>query len=350
MQNALIVEQIDTKPNLMTLVAQALVPLRVKTAQDLVRRFFEGRAPTTLEAYSRDLKDFVMFLRATVGHPLTMDEAAAILLADGDMSQANAVADAYRSHLMEKKYAPNTINRRLTAIRSLVQVAKRYGMVEWELTVDNVKSEAYRETTGFGLDGLKKQIKTAKKRDDEKGVRDYAILRLNADMAFRRSTIEWLNVGDVELNEEGDGGFLRYRVKGKSAKEQKRKELPEPTARALARWMEVRKEMDMPADATAPLFVNFDHAGKQTEDGRLTGHSINRIIKAISKQAGIPNNSSHKNRHASITAVLDATDGDVVAGMDHADHGDIRTTQRYNDNRGKKGSKAAKLVASLIED
>ncbi|WP_175429998.1 hypothetical protein [Azospirillum argentinense] len=50
--------------------------------------------------------------------------------------------------MQDRKLTPATINRRLSALRSLVQLANLLGMVAWKIEVENVVAELYRDTAG----------------------------------------------------------------------------------------------------------------------------------------------------------------------------------------------------------
>lgn len=49
--------------------------------------------------------------------------------------------------MIDRGVAPATINRRLSALRSLVSLGKDFGYV-FDLTTKNVPSQAYRDTRG----------------------------------------------------------------------------------------------------------------------------------------------------------------------------------------------------------
>ena len=89
----------------------------------LIDAFLSGRNPLTLEAYRTDLQDFQGFIGA-----LTLDEAARLLLGRGH-GEANGLALAYKSALVDRGLSANSINRRLAALRSLVKLARTLGMV-----------------------------------------------------------------------------------------------------------------------------------------------------------------------------------------------------------------------------
>src|SRR5437868_321303 len=105
-------------------MATALVPIakqfeiaRPWQRPALVASFLAGRNRRTLEAYRRDLENFCRFLGVE-----GIDAAAQTLLAF-PRGEANAVALAYRTHLVERGLQAATINRRLAALRSLVKLA-----------------------------------------------------------------------------------------------------------------------------------------------------------------------------------------------------------------------------------
>lgn len=103
---------------------------RLDVGEYLYAAFLAGRSKHTRDAYTRDLADFAAFVEAgsscvAIGHVLS--------LAAGD---ANGVLLAYRSHMSGAGLTPATINRRLSAIRSAVKLARPLGMTDWTPEVD----------------------------------------------------------------------------------------------------------------------------------------------------------------------------------------------------------------------
>ena len=92
-------------------------------AARLLQAFLNGRKSETITAYRQDLEDFQAFILAP-----SLEQAASLLLARGP-GEANALALDYKAHLMNRKLAANTINRRLTALRSLVKLGRTLGLV-----------------------------------------------------------------------------------------------------------------------------------------------------------------------------------------------------------------------------
>ena len=104
--------------------------------------FLAGRSEKTIEAYRWDLNTFAVFLK--MGDPV---EALQSLLSL-DPGAANEVVLSWRNHLVKQKLSPATINRRLSAIRSVVKLARVLGHITWTLEIPNEKSKAYRDTRG----------------------------------------------------------------------------------------------------------------------------------------------------------------------------------------------------------
>src|SRR5690606_23624491 len=85
------------------------------------------------------------------------------------------------------------------------------------------------------------------------------------------------------------------------------------TCKALREWLDMRGTICLPNDK--PLFVGL--AGPQYGK-RLSGKGVWVIITSLGDRLGI-RAKPHGLRHASITAVLDAS-GDLRAGQRHARH------------------------------
>jgi integrase/recombinase XerC len=100
----------------------ALVPLSQSTqlstrqldAENLIERWKEGRSPQTLRAYAADLMVFAAWMKAPAAG------AAVNTLLTMTPGEANEQVRAWRSSMIDHGVAPATVNRRLSALRSLV--------------------------------------------------------------------------------------------------------------------------------------------------------------------------------------------------------------------------------------
>jgi integrase/recombinase XerC len=241
----------------------------------------------------------------------------------------------YRQQLICAKLAPNTINVRLCALKSLINYAHQHHYCNFNLAdVECLKVEIYRDTIGIPVEGFREMIQIPD-RTTTKGIRDYAILRLLWDNALRRNEICSLNVGDFHPS-----GRLAILGKGKLQKIQI--DLSPASTQAIASWL-VARDNYQPED---PLFSSLD---RRSKGHRLDGSSIYRLVRQFSESAGIDKIvSPHRIRHSSITAYLDASDGNIRAAQGLSRHADLNTLTRYDDNRHKYQAQATNTLADLV--
>ncbi len=292
----------------------------------LVADFLAGRRPTTLRAYRGSLDAFRAFAGAA-----TVADAARALLA-GTAGDANRAALAWRNALVEAGLAPRTVNLRLTALKSLVALARLQGLVSWRIEVRGVRAEATRDTRGPGRRGVRALLAEVEDAATPKALRDRALIRLLTDLALRRAEVTALDFEDVDL--AADPSTVAVLGKGRSGKT--KITLPGPTKAALAAWTAVR------GDAPGALFTSFDRSGKKT---RLTGTSLARIVRRLGAAAGVADLHPHALRHSAITEALDLTHGDVRAVQRFSRHSDPRTLLLYDDSRRDGAGEVARLVA-----
>lgn len=291
-----------------------------KTAA-VVEAFLSGRNPLTIKAYRADLSDFASSVGAE-----GIDHAASRLLRlpPGD---ANAMALAYRTNLVERGLQGATINRRLSALRALVRLARVLGLVTWGLEVPNLKTESYHDLRGPGIGALRRVLATLAQRQDLKAKRDLALLRVLHDLGLRRAEVVSLDLEHLEL------GLGTLMVQGKGRSQRVPLTLPSQTMAVLDAWIAVR------GMAPGALFNNCDRAKK---GGRLTGNGLYRLVR------GYGLGRVHGLRHLSLTTALDVTGGDVRRVQRFSRHKDLRVLRVYDDARSDLGGAVAKLVAQSL--
>lgn len=197
-------------------------------AARLLHAFLNGRKPETITAYRQDLEDFQAFIQAP-----SLEQTARLLLARGG-GEANSLALDYKAHLMGRRLSANTINRRLTTLRSLVKLGRTLGLVSWTIEVQSVKSDPYRDTRGPGRAGFRDMLEVLAKRRDGKSMRDRAILRCLYDLGLRRAEALRLDLEDLDM-EVGTVAVL-----GKGRSDKVKLTLPPETRNALEAWITVR--------------------------------------------------------------------------------------------------------------
>jgi integrase/recombinase XerC len=274
---------------------------------------------------------------AALGRFLLLDDPGQVvaLLVAGSPGQANAVALGFKADQLAKKLAPNTINRRLSTLRRAVRVARRLGLVDWSLDVELLRSEAYRDTTGPGLEGWRAILAAAEKgaaTGSPTGLRDLAIVRCLHDRGLRTIEVLRLDLADVDL--EGK----RLAVVGKGKRERSWLTINAPTAAAIAGWIRARGQ------ARGPLFTRTDRGAKGPAEG-LTHAAVWRAVRRIGAAAGLAMPARpHGLRHQATTRLLDLTGGDVRRVRRFTRHAKLDTVAVYDDARQDFGGQLAELL------
>ena len=310
--------------NEMTVLPPASLAAYSPSASRLVEVFLSGKSGRTLRAYGLDLQDFATFLGVSA------PSAAAEALLSRGHGAANELALSWRSNLLGRGLTPATVNRRLSALRSLVKLARTIGMVPFSLELAGVPSAKYRETKGPGRVGFRAILDLAEADSTAKGLRDRVVLRLLWDLALRREEVVSLNVSNVDLT----AGTLS--ILGKGRRERETLTLPTFTMAAIRAWLAVR------GTTPGPLVVNMD---RNTKGERLTGAGLYHLVRTLGRRAGLTVR-PHGLRHAAITEALEKTGGNVRAVQRFSRHRDLRTLTTYDDNRADLAGDVAALVAA----
>jgi integrase/recombinase XerC len=293
----------------------------------LVDALVSDKAASTADAYRKDLATFAEF----TGHEDAETAAQSfVLLGNGS---ANALLLAWKAAMLSEGKASATINRRLAAVKALVKRARMIGLTTLCVDVPGERRTAYRDTRGPGAAAVGAMLVELAKRSDAKGTRDQAVLSLLSDLGLRRGEVVGLDLEHVDITGS------RLAVLGKGRRDREWVTMPEPTAAALARWLEIRGE------EPGPLFGNFDRAHKGT--GRLTGAAVYNLVRKVSSRVG-SRTRPHGLRHSAVTSALDATNGDVRAVRLYSRHSDIGIVCVYDDRRVDLGGSVARLVAGKI--
>ena len=297
----------------------------------LVKTFLQSKSVSTLRAYKSDLESFQKYCGCR-----SLYESARLLI-ESPHGQANLLALNYKTEMQKDGFKPTTINRRLSALRSLIQLANTLGMISWKLEVKNDQVESYRDTSGPGENNFQKMI-TANwnQRNQQKAIRDNAILKLLHDLGLRRSSVVNLDFSDLEIEQK------RLWVTLKRRSQKKMKYLPDSTLKALLDWIKIRGSDE------GAMFTNFDHAQKGE---RLTGTSIYRMVRKLGEEIGIQTR-PHGIRHTAITEVIKRAKENGIGleeVVDFSDHKEIKTLLVYRDRERECSRKTIDVNIELIQ-
>ncbi|MUH00329.1 tyrosine-type recombinase/integrase [Scytonema sp. UIC 10036] len=251
--------------------------------------------------------------------------------------QALQVVLKFKAELRREQKAEATINRRLSAIKSLAKMGRKLGICSFTLEdVDCEKVVQYRDTTGIDVKTFA-SILAQCDRADIVGKRNYALLRLLWGNALRRTEVVNLSVSDFDPNSK----TLKIYGKGKG-NQQETIDLGESTVTAIVDYLNSRPNIT----PNSPLFVSVDNwkAGN-----RLSGDGVFKILDKLCKAAGITKQMSpHRIRHSAITAALDSTGGNVRKVQKLSRHSKIETLMRYDDNRQRVQGEMTDLLDNLV--
>jgi integrase/recombinase XerC len=281
---------------------------------------------TTRLSYTKALADFCLKVYPDFSVPDALQSFLAL-------SQFEAIDRVltYRKLLIDLKLSSATINQRLSALKSLVDYARRRGLCSFTLTdVKGLRSQKYRDTRGRTVDEYRSVLAEID-RSSILGKRDYAICRLLWDNALRRGEIVSLDRSNFLPQEN------RLMILGKGTLELQSIDLNPAVVTAINDYLLVKPNAENPA-----LFVSNN--GK-----RLDGKDIARIVKKYAEPVGI-DLSPHRVRHSAITAYLDVSEGNVRAAQSLSRHQNLSTLMIYDDNRHQLQGKASKDLGDLLEE
>ncbi len=247
-----------------------------------------------------------------------------------DFQQASHI----KALLIANGWSARSINRAMTAIRSIVGVAVMSGMApEMQL----VQLRAISKVSHGAHDGKPlsvKQVQTLfahlKQNTSVLGIRNYAVLATLLGTGLRRSELVALLLQDYVA-----GSALIVR-KGKGNKS-RTVHLPEWTHEALNEWIVLRGKHK------GYLFHRVARGGSIQHDTHLSSCAVYSLIRKSLSAIGIEGVSPHDLRRIFITRLLEQNvDLNTVRQM--AGHADISTTIMYD----KRSEKVMQQAASLL--
>lgn len=262
----------------------------------------------TIEAYRRDLREFVDFLDRYNGSSAW----------SWDGVDRRAVR-AFLGHLTDLALKRRTIARKLSAVRSFYRYLKREGLVS-----ANPARPVRAPKLGRTLPAYLTQNETSRIFEiaeqraadgDWRGARDRALLELLYTAGLRLSEIHSLNGEDLDLTAR------QVKVRGKGRNE-RIVPVGRVAAQALREYAVERERQLGPYRRADPLFIS-------TMGGRLSRRQIQRIVtRFVELGAGAGGLSTHSVRHSFATHLLDEG-ADLMAIKELLGHASLSTTQMY---------------------
>ena len=264
----------------------------------------KGASPLTVEAYGRDLADYVAFL----------DQAGVRRLEDIDRD----LLGLYLADLRARGFAASTIERHTSAIKGFHRFLVKENLTSNHPTA-NLPLPQVPDTLPDVIsidqaDALLSQPFA----NTPAGARDRAILELLYGCGLRVSELCGLDLRALFL----DDGYLRIFGKGS-------KERIVPIAGKAEEAL--RAYLSGPRGALSKLLPSADAAGAvflSTHGTRLTRQSVHRLVANYGGRVGIEGLHPHTLRHSFATHMLQGG-AELRALQDILGHCDISTTQIY---------------------
>ena len=255
-------------------------------------------SPHTASAYARDLESLLAYCESQgIGAWREIDSQHVRMFA----------AQCHRRGL-----APRSIQRRLSAVRSLFRHLIREGELRHDPAA-GVQAPKSRKRLPVTLDADTMAKLLTFRGDGQLGARDKAIMELFYSSGLRLSELLGLDLQDLDLRDRtvrvlGKGGKARIVPVGKEARA------------ALERWLEERTAL---ADVgELAVFVGIN--GR-----RLGPRIVQRRIATWARLQGLPEHvHPHMFRHSFASHLLESS-GDLRAVQELLGHANISTTQVY---------------------
>jgi len=277
-----------------------------------VAGFLAGYSGTTLEAYRLDLRGWIGWLDNAFLDPFKIERAHIELYARWSESQGKA---------------RSTIGRRLSTICGFYKYCSQERMIERDPSAHVRHPKQDCESSTLGLD--RNELGAFLVQAGLCGGRDHALACLLALNGLRISEALGANIDNLDVN-RGHRTLFIHRKGNKTATIP----LSPRTARALDLYIGER--------LSGPIFRNHDGTG------RLDRHASARIVRRLTKAAGIDKRiSPHSLRHSFITAALDA-DVPLRDVQEAASHSDPRTTMCYDRGRGSLDRHPTYIVSTFV--
>ena len=270
-----------------------------------------GAADNTLQAYRRDMDDFLAFIGRR-GQALNV-------VVPADIS-------AYMRALSEDGLAPASRARRLSAVRQLFKFLATEGFVAEDAAhglSGPKKARALPKTLSVAevdrlIETARARIEPAKGRDRVRALRLYALIEMLYATGMRVSELVTLPRSVLA----GDGRVLA--IKGKGGRE-RLVPLNQAARAALERYLNVGFE-----DGLAPMLPTKWLFASRGAEGHFTRQRLGQELKELAAEAAIDPErvSPHVLRHAFASHLLDRG-ADLRSVQQLLGHADISTTQIY---------------------
>ena len=291
-------------------MSTALVLVAAPAAAPAVNRF-DGLRQSVLNGVSAE--------NSKRNYALALDELSAFCM-ERQQGISRTVILEFRAALLDRELSPSTINVKLSAIRKLVDEAKRAGFIDAEQAsqmsdVPNVAQRGARLGNWLTKEQAR-ELLAVPDRSTIKGLRDYVILSLLVGCALRRRELASLTIEDIQMRENrwviadlrGKGGRIRTVA------------VPVWVKLGINAWQAAAKIEG------GPLLRSLNKVGKVGET--LSDWAVWSVVTESAKEMGIERFGAHDLRRTCAKLCRKAG-GDLEQIKFLLGHSSIQTTERY---------------------
>lgn len=314
-----------------------LETLRARSARDRLAQAwwesFEDDSPNTAKRYRHDITSFFGWADAN-GY----DVFAMIPWHVQEYRRWLAEPDRVQRYKRKTRLSDSTIAGRIAAISSFYQYAQeqagRQGFVPNPAKgIRRPRTSRESQTAGLTMDQVKAILAETGRRSNPR--RDYALVLLLVTVGLRVTEVCDLDTGDLTRDA---GEWVLNVVRKGHGNTKTFVTCPEPTARALRRYMRGRHH-------GGAMFLGNDGT-RMTR--RQAAHWVASMARAA-LGAEAPTVTPHVFRHTATTLALSAgvPIRDVQVQMGHAS---TETTARYDRANRRRDNPAAKALGSMFDD
>ncbi len=245
-----------------------------------------------------------------------------------------AHVEAIRARLIQK-YAPATVNKLLSALRGVVGMAFRLGMIDAETyqrirMVKSVKHETLPKGRDLSYGELQSLLHTSKEEPSHAMRRDAAVVAVLYGCGLRRAELVALDLADYERS---TGKLLIRSGKGRK---QRIVYITGGVEKAVKGWLAARGLLDGPL--FLPVLKNDRIIAR-----RMSSQAVYLIVKRLAEKADVDEFSPHDFRRTFVGDLLDRG-ADIATVSKLVGHADIKTTARYDRRPEEIKRKAIELL------
>lgn len=316
-------------------------------ADNVFTIYRQTKAPNTTRRQRADLDLFCAFIADISG--VNLVDCAFYTHPGAWAIVTGGLVSAYRQWMLRKGYDVDSVNVRLSTVRTYAKLAMQAGMVSDAeyLRISGVSGYAQKEIKR--IDAKRETKRVGNKKADanfvKRGVvaqlkgmeckrpsdyRDRVLLCLMLDHGLRVSEVEALTVGNVDMSSRT---LTINRLKTSTTDLH---DLTDDTHAALLDYM------PMIADraADSPLLAGSVKSGKLTAGG-MSVRAINARVQEIGERFGIDNLSPHDLRHTAADEVV--KHNDLQSAMQWGGWSSVAMPMRYAEKR-KVSNRGVKLT------